>query len=53
MIKPNINQAMRIAYMLLGIGLLITPFVVTLPIATAILLPVCGLASIASGSTGF
>ena len=53
MIKPNINKAMRLTYLILGLGLVVTPFVVTLPIATAILLPVCGVASLASGATGF
>lgn len=52
-IVPNINKAIRITYLILGVALVLTPFLVKLPIATSVLFPVLGLASIATSATGF
>ena len=52
-IVPNINKALRVTYLILGLALVLTPFVVKLPIATTVLFPLLGLASIATSATGF
>lgn len=52
-IVPNINKAIRVAYLILGLALVAAPFLVKLPIATAVLFPVLGVASIATSATGF
>jgi hypothetical protein len=52
-IRPNIGIAIRITYLILGLAFVLTPFVVKLPLATTILLPVAGVATMASGAFGF
>ena len=52
-IVPNINKALRITYLILGLALVLTPFLVKLPIGTSVLFPVLGVASIATSATGF
>lgn len=52
-IVPNINKAIRITYLILGLALVVTPFLVKLPVGTSVMLPVLGLGTIASGASGF
>ena len=52
-VVPNINNALRFMYLILGLGLILTPFLVKLPMLTMVGLPVLGMASIATSATGF
>ena len=52
-ITPNINNTMRVIYLILGLAMAISPLLWRLPGWKVVLLPVLGLATIASGATGF
>jgi len=52
-IVPNINKATRLAYLLLGLAFVLAPFLVKLPVATSVILPLLGVASSATGASGF
>ena len=51
-IKPNIGPTWRALYVVLGVAVIAIPFVASMEGATRIILPILGVASLASGATG-
>ncbi len=52
-ITPNIGMPQRILYVVVGAGVAASPLFVTLHGLQAVVVPVLGLAAVASGATGF
>jgi hypothetical protein len=50
---PNLSRTWRVIYAIVGLALILAPFVFTLPGWERIVLPILGLMSIFTGATGW